>query len=171
MTTVTDIRKATQKALSKPSVDSTRDDFDPSRCADAGCPCKGSVAMGGSNRFQCSWHAFAAPERADDITTKLTEHRWLIDHITHLQLLHRQGAKNAPWVAAAQTFWAEQPEMLPTPVERANWNFYLWRLREELSFRIGLRKDRPAPREPQKRLPQFAPREFPAPNAETDDVA
>ena len=168
MSTVTSIRDATRKAMSKPKVDgSAGDAFDPSRCSERGCPCKASIAMGASNRFVCSWHAWTPPDRADDITSKLTEHRWLVDHIAHLQSLYRQAAKHSPWIAAAQTFWSEQPEMLPTPVEREHWNLYLWRLREELGWRIGVReelgrrigvrKDRPTPREPQSQLPMFEP--------------
>jgi hypothetical protein len=119
-------------------------------CEAYGCPCRGSVDLGSGGKFFCQWHAWADPSAWADVTASLEQHRWLIDHIEELQRLYAKPSKGAPWIRVAETYWREQPEMMPTPVERTNWNFYLWRLREELAHRCGLRKERPVARKPER---------------------
>lgn len=132
--------------------------FDPSRdlnaqpapyqankagCHADGCPCRGVVSLGGGP-FTCRFHAWADGKDWARITSQLHGHRWFSEFIaeaTRLQLYPTQ--KGRVWVSRAQEFWAEQPDMKPSEREAAHWSEYLWRLREELAFRVGARKDRP----------------------------
>jgi hypothetical protein len=120
--------------------------FDPSACRASGCPCNGSIDLGSSGRFMCSWHAWAAPDKHDSVTQGLRSHRWLVSIIGELQALYREGADGEPWIVRAGEFWQTDTRMLPNETECRHWGLYLWRLREELSHRIGLRADAPLPR-------------------------
>lgn len=120
--------------------------FDPMQCRAAGCPCTGTIDLGSSGRFLCAWHAWAPPERADALTLALRREQGLLDLIAELQALHRDGGKGAPWVVRARQAWGTDEALQPTEGEARHWNLYLWRLREEVSFRVGLRADAPAPR-------------------------
>lgn len=121
---------------------------DPAGCRAIDCPCNGSVDLGNSGRFYCSWHAWADGAKWPLITEELIRHRWMLDHMAELQRIRRTTGHGAPWVHAADAFWTD-PVMKPTPHERETFAHYLWRLREELAFRVGVRKDRPAPLVPQ----------------------
>lgn len=120
--------------------------FDPTACRAAGCPCTGTVDLGSSGRYLCAWHAWAPPDRADSLSLALRREQGLLDLIGELQAMHRAGAERSPWIARARQAWAGDEAMMPTEDECRHWGLYLWRLREELSFRVGLRADAPAPR-------------------------
>lgn len=121
---------------------------DPAGCRAVDCPCRGTVDLGNSGRFYCAWHAWSDSAKWPPITDELIRHRWMLDHIGELQRLHRAGGKATPWAHAADAFWTD-PVMKPNQHERGAFEHYVWRLREELAFRVGSRKDRPAPLEPQ----------------------
>jgi hypothetical protein len=141
-----------------PADDGHDDAFDPGACRASGCPCRGSVDLGSSGRFLCAWHAWAPPDKQHTVTHGLRSHRWLIDFIGEVQALYRDGAKGDPWIARAREFWLEEPRMQPTATEARHWSLYLWRLREDLSHRIGLRADAPVPRVRQCEEEGFAAR-------------
>lgn len=127
----------------------------PGACFCGGCPMPGGYDVGSTGRRFCQWHAYALPDAWGEITGELQRHRWLIDIIGELQRLWRCG-HDAPWRARADTFFADRPELKPTPAERQDWSRYVWRLHEELGFFIGVRERSPQPRERQIDQPQFA---------------
>jgi len=123
---------------------------DPSACRATGCPCRGTIDLGSGGRHTCSFHAWAQPDVWGDITEQLHAHRWLIDFIGEVKALHGRSKPGA-WQAKAASYFAEHPEMQPTALEAAHWPFY-----EELAWRIGARKERPAVRVQHAASPQFA---------------
>ena len=136
--------RATRQAMGKGD-----DDEQQPRAAGAcradDCPCRGTVELGGSGRTFCSWHAWAPPQEWGEVTRKLLDHMWLIDFIGEVMRVHSRG-KLTDWIARSDAFFATDPHCQPTGEERDRFAFYLWRLREELSWRVGVRKDRPEPR-------------------------
>lgn len=174
-TTVSKALSATRAAMGKGNAQSQRADEDedfaqsPGSCTAYGCPCRGTVDLGSSGRFNCSWHAWAPQDRWQAITQGLREHQWLLDFIGELQHAFYRG-KNGDWLARAQQFFETDPYCQPTGSERLSFNRYVWRMREELSWRIGIRKERPEPREPMgdsasqgkatARAPAFSPAEL-----------
>lgn len=125
-------------------------------CNAHGCPCSGSIDIGSGGRFSCPWHAGLSPDLWGDVTLRLRQEGPLLALIGELQALHAAGGKGAPWVHRAMRAFAAESDLQPTPNERARWNHYLWRLREEIGFRVGVRQDRPAARVPQLDEPGFA---------------
>jgi hypothetical protein len=123
----------------------------PMFCAAHGCPCTGETDPASTGRFFCRWHVGIAPDRWQETTRLLRSNGELITVISELQRLHTWGGKGQPWVHRARRAFAGEPDMQPTDLEVESWNFYLWRLREELAFRCEVRQDRPAPRVPQGR--------------------
>jgi hypothetical protein len=121
---------------------------DPGACRALGCPCRGTIDLGSSGRFYCAWHARTDGDKWPALTAALHSHQWLIDHIGEMQRLHSEAGTGKPWLAAADSFWRDQPELKPQGHERTTWGFYLWRLREELAYRVGARKEPPEPRVP-----------------------
>lgn len=120
-------------------------------CRALGCPCAGSIDIGRTSRFYCSWHAWAVPSDWPRITEQLLDHKWLIDFIGELTQSHDRGQRG-DWQAKADEFFRTDPHCIPSSDERTRWNLYCWRLREELAWRIGVRKERPDPRPPMFRL-------------------
>ena len=127
---------------------------DPSACRATGCPCRGTIDLGSGGRRTCSFHAWAQPDVWGDITEQLQAHRWLIDFIGEVKVLHARS-KLGTWQAKARTYFAEHADMQPTALEAKHWPFYEWRLREDLAWRVGVRKDRPQPRVPQAKDDEF----------------
>lgn len=117
----------------------------PGQCHAFGCPCGASVDLGSGGRGVCSWHAWAQAANWQAVTQALNEHQWLIDFIGEVMRVHSRG-RLTDWIARSDAFFATDPHCQPTGEERDRFSFYLWRLREELSWRVGVRKDRPEPR-------------------------
>lgn len=139
--------QATRRAMGKAEDQDEGQPRSPGACRADGCPCQGSIDLGMSGRFFCSWHAWAPPPQWGDITQQLHQHAWLIDFIGELMRIHSRG-RLTDWQARAAQFFATDPVCLPNASEKQRFNHYVWRLREELSWRVGLRKDRPVPRVP-----------------------
>lgn len=116
-------------------------------CKAENCPCRGTMDLTTSGRSYCQWHAWALPNDWPRITQELEEHRWLIDFITEVEICSTRG-RRGDWQAKARDFFRTDPHCQPSKVEIDRYNFYGWRLREELAWRIGVRKDRPSPRLP-----------------------
>lgn len=132
---------------------------DKSRCHADNCPCRGTVSLGGGP-FLCAYHGWADGRDWARITAALHQHAWFLEFIAEATRLHLYpDRKGRYWEARAREFWAEQPDMQPTPHECAHWPEYLQRLRHELGFRVGARKDRQEPKTPRERAP--AGRQFP----------
>lgn len=150
-TTVSKALAATRTAMGKDHQQQPDHDHDrapePGQCSAYGCPCRGTVDLGGSGRSACQWHAWAPQDRWQAITRGLNEHQWLIDFIGELYRLQYRG-RNGEWLARADQFFETDPDCMPQGPERTRFNVYVWRLREELAFRAGSRKERPAPRPP-----------------------
>ncbi len=121
-------------------------------CKAYGCPCRGVIDLGGG--FHCTLHAYASPDKWPQLTSSIREHEWLLSFIGEMQDHHQRGKTTKELGALAATFWEVDPSMAPTPDEQKHWNWYLWRVREELAFRVGQRKDKPAPRVPQVQDPK-----------------
>lgn len=138
--------RATRQAMGK-----GEDDEQQPRAAGAcradDCPCRGSIDLGSSGRFFCSWHAWTPPPQWGEVTRQLRDHAWLIDFIGELMRIHSRG-RLTDWQARAAQFFATDPVCLPNSDEKQAFNLYVWRLREELSWRVGVRKERPVPRVP-----------------------
>lgn len=117
-------------------------EVDPTKCAAYGCPMRASVSHGGGS-WQCSCHAYASPDKWQAITRELRAHDWMLGFIGDLQSLYITGAADKPWVKMAREFWAEFVEMQPTANEVTHWGTYLWRLRADLEFRVGVRSKKP----------------------------
>lgn len=116
---------------------------DQTRCEAYGCPCRGSVAVGGS-RFTCHAHAFAEAGMWQDITAGLNRHRWLIEFIDEVRDMH---ARFKDWRAFATRFWTGQDDLcIPDALE--DFIPYQNRMRGELLWRVGALPKRPAPRLP-----------------------
>jgi len=137
------IHSRVRKALSAPPV--AEFSADPSACRAHGCPCQGTIDLGSSGRFYCAWHARADGDKWPEITESLHAHRWLIDFIGDIAAAYNRG-RLRDWVKDADEFWRDDPEGKPTEDERARFNWYAWRMREELSWRVGACKDRPKAR-------------------------
>lgn len=127
-------------------------------CAAWGCPCRGTRSQGGD--YLCSWHArLTDPSRLQDVTADLHRQSRLLEAIGELQALHTYPGKGRPYVHRAHRLFADDPHMQPTPREQAEFDLYLWRLREEVAFRCGLIPHRPTERVPAKRVDFRAPSE------------
>lgn len=123
-------------------------EIDTRACAAYGCPARGSVDLTGSGKFVCSCHAVAAPAKWQEVTRAIRDHDWLLGLIGDLQRQYMGGTSKVDYVRYATEFWATDPFMVPSPVERDHWPLYLERLRSELAFRVGVNSKRPAPRAP-----------------------
>lgn len=122
---------------------------DKSRCHADNCPCRGTASLGGGP-FLCAYHAWADGREWGRITAALHEHAWFLEFIAEATRLHLYpDRKGRYWEARAREFWTEQPDMQPTPRECGKWPEYLTRLRQELAYRVGARKDRPVPLAPE----------------------
>jgi hypothetical protein len=141
------IRERVHQAMTKPDAGQDAPGSEAGGCSAYGCPCRGTVDLGHAGRFFCQWHAWIPSDRWPSVTDGLVAHRWFVDLIGELQRRHTAGDIKAA-IAHATQVWRDEPEMQPEPLERANWNLYLWRLREELAHRIGVRKEKPQPRTP-----------------------
>ncbi len=145
------VHERVRQAMAQP--DAEHDASGPMSCKAHGCPCTATLDLGGG--WHCQWHAYCSPDQWQGLTQQLREHTWLLEFITDLQMRHRRGEGSKVLVALATTFWAVDPYMAPTAEERQHWGRYLWRLREELAYRVGRRSERPEPREPQCRDPKI----------------
>lgn len=142
MTTPTPILQRVRQAMGhSDAVDEQRD---PAACRAHGCPCRGTIDVGSTGRFVCSWHAWADGNTWPRLTEQLHAHRWLLDHVGELMRLDRAGE---PWLVVADSFWRNEPDMQPQPRERRAFALYVARLRAELAYRIGVRSTRPEARQ------------------------
>lgn len=121
----------------------------PLSCYVTGCPCSGS--MGGDGRFFCEYHHGQPIDRWGGITMALRNKRWLLDAIAQIHRLWlRPGtASTNAWIALARTTFEDDPDMQPTELEAKHFNFYEWRLHEDLRWRCGVLPEKPRPRRPQ----------------------
>jgi hypothetical protein len=165
-TTVGKALAATRAAMGKGQDRAEQADNDhtpePGQCTAYGCPCRGTVDLGGGGRAACSWHAWAPQDRWQAITRALNEHQWLIDFLGELYRLQYRG-RTGEWVQRADQFFELDPDCMPQGPERTRFNVYVWRLREELGFRVGSRKERPVPRLPMAEQEGWRSERTPAP--------
>lgn len=127
----------------------------PGACAAGGCPCRGTRSQGGD--YLCSWHAKVTnPAQLQEVTAELNRQSALIEAIGELQTLHTYPGKGRPYVHRAQRLFEHDPHLQPTPREQADFELYLWRLREEVSFRCGLIPSQPTEQVPTARLQGWA---------------
>jgi hypothetical protein len=122
-------------------------EHDITKCGAYGCKCRATVNNGMG--WLCFAHAFAMPDRWQHITRELHEHDWLLSLVADVR---RMDAAHQDWRGFASQFWANADRFcMPQPFENAG--PYVDRMLMELLHRIGERKNRPAPREPQKVKP------------------
>lgn len=117
------------------------------QCFAPGCPCAASCSSGGGREL-CSWHARVHGDAWGTVTSELKAHQWLIDFIVELSVAHARGRLGA-WQALAASFFRTEPRCQPAASEIASYPRYDWRMREELAYRVGVRKEPPEPRPPQ----------------------
>lgn len=124
-------------------------------CAGDFCPCRGTIILEG--RAWCTWHARSKGPEFPEISGRLAHHRDWLDLMGELMRIRNGGGKTArvAWVHAAVRFFAAEPDMHPTEHEREHLVAYLWRLQEELAYRVGVQAERPTPQIPQGRMPEF----------------
>lgn len=127
----------------------------PQACAASGCPCRGTVDLGGGGRAYCAWHAWSPPDRSSTVTAALLDQQDLVALIGELGSLYQRG-KSKEALARARQAWAMDPTLQPTTNEVWCWRHYLWRLREELSFRVETRATQPTPIVRQCDAPTFS---------------
>lgn len=110
------------------------------RCKANGCPCIGSVDIGGG--FNCRYHAFADGDKWPSITRGLRDHDWLIGFMADIDKQHKG------WREYAERFWEEaEPAMVPDASEcKAH---YAYRLHLSLAYRVGARDKAPEVMVPQ----------------------
>jgi hypothetical protein len=139
------------KAATSPAAPRADDEHvrGPLSCYVSPCPCPGT--MGQDGRMFCQFHHGLPVDRWADITLALRNRRWLLDAIgrIHRLWLYPGKAGTNAWVALAETLLVDEPDLHPTALEKQNFNFYEWRLHEDLRWRCGVRSEKPRPRVPQ----------------------
>ena len=115
---------------------------DTTRCTANGCPCRGSVDIGGG--FNCRYHAFADGHLWPSITQALRDNDWLIAFMGDID----SAARHKDWREYATRFWSEaEPAMVPAADEGKL--HYAYRLHLSLAFRVGAREKAPTVMVPQ----------------------
>lgn len=124
-------------------------------CSADRCPCRGTTIREG--RSWCTWHARAAGEAFMGLSDRLVEQRDLIDLVGELGNMHRFAGKGRgeAWVHRARRFFAADEHMHPSEHERQHIGGYLWRLIEEIAYRVGVEAKRPQPQTPLCRDPAW----------------
>lgn len=124
-------------------------------CVADRCPCRATIVRDG--RGVCTWHDRGFGEASFGLSDRLEEHRDWLDLHSELMRIHggqRRGQTDA-WVHRVRRFFAADESMHPTEHERKHIEAYLWRLREELAYRVGVEPNRPTPQVPMSRDPAW----------------
>lgn len=116
---------------------SVEEQQDETRCVANGCPCRATVVFDGMRR--CSFHDGHEPEKWPAITEKLREFDWLRGFWSTLAKPERWR----DWKTVATGFFDEHyPELVPTEANREQ---YLYRLHQEIRYRVGATPRKPGP--------------------------
>ena len=116
------------------------------KCKANGCPMEGTIDPG-SGRYVCAHHYAALPDQWPRVTEGLLQHQSI-----RLGIAQVLGTGDMDWVRGQwelmHRYFAADPELQPTVVERDHKRWYEYRLRAWLDYLCGASSKRPAPRQP-----------------------